>query len=488
MAQVINTNIASLNAQRNLNASQGQLGVALERLSSGLRINSAKDDAAGLAISSRFTSQINGLDQAVRNANDGISFAQTAEGALDESTNLLQRIRELAVQASNDTNSASDRDALDQEVQQAIREISRIAASTQFNNQNILDGSLSDLIFQVGANRGQIISVDGVDARAQSLGAQVADSGAVATNTLSEGGELSIAGVTIDMDGAENISDVISRINDNFSETGVQAFQTSGGSIVAETGLSEDEISFTADPDPVQLMTINGVNVFSEAGAGIDNPQELAERINAYTPLTGVSAVDVDGELVLESQADQESIRVTDVNADLFEATTTDFGEETVFFDENDDLRTELTFERGFDLRVPLEADPPVIADDSDGDLLQRLGLVGGADRFETFSADTVSVATRGEAQDAIRTVDIALQEINGIRADLGAVQNRFEATTANLTITSENLSASRSRIMDADFAAETAALTRGQILQQAGTSVLAQANQLPNNVLNLLQ
>jgi len=505
MAQVINTNIASLNAQRNLNASQGQLNIALERLSSGLRINSAKDDAAGLAISERFTSQIRGMDQAVRNANDGISFAQTAEGALDEAGNLLQRIRELAVQASNDTNSASDREALDQEVQQAIREISRIAASTQFNGENILDGSLEDLIFQVGANRGQIISVDGVDARADSLGAQVADSAAVAANRLGqEDDTLVINGVEIDLSEADTLSKVITAINDSLGDTGVQAFQTSGGPIRTETGLVAGDVDGAVvnndAGDENALMKINGINVLPGPTSQVDVNgdfdgdalQALAERINSYTEQTGVTAEIEDGQLELVSQADSEAIRVTDVSEDLFDGE----GGDSIFSEfhdgtdwDSDELAEGFEFSRGFDLRVPLGAELPVLEDaDEDGDLLARLGLGGAEDRFETYAASGMSVARRDDAQLAIRTADIALQEINGIRANLGAVQNRFEATTANLSITSENLSASRSRILDADFAAETAALTRGQILQQAGTSVLSQANQIPNNVLNLLQ
>ncbi len=179
MAQVINTNVASLNAQRHLNDSKQEQEVALERLSSGLRINSAKDDAAGLAISERFTGQINGMDQAARNANDGISFAQTAEGAMEEMSNLLQRIRELAVQAVNDTNSASDRAALNEEVQQAVQEVDRIAETTQFNQQNVLNGTLREIVFQVGPNRGQTINTSGVDVRATQLGAKVVEGRAI---------------------------------------------------------------------------------------------------------------------------------------------------------------------------------------------------------------------------------------------------------------------------------------------------------------------
>ena len=414
MAQVINTNIASLNAQRNLNASQGQLNIALERLSSGLRINSAKDDAAGLAISERFTSQINGLDQAARNSNDGISYAQTAEGALDEAGNLLQRVRELAVQSANDTNSASDREALDQEVQQAIDEIGRIARDTQFNDQNILDGTLRDLFFQVGANQGQTIAVSGVDARSTELG-----------RALVQGEE----GLTQDQiaEGIESVEDITITLGEGENEISIP--------------IGEDEIGEVASLEDL----VRGINsaITNFSGEGDDAAEEVQEVRNA-----GLSAA----------------------------VSTNDAGESTVVirgaFDSDFSVEGgEITLADGEDTTVELFGD-------GDGD---------GEDAVNKNLTE-IDVATRGGANETIAVVDGALEQVSGIRADLGAVQNRFEATVANLSITSENLSASRSRIMDADFAAETAALTRGQILQQAGTSVLSQANQIPNNVLNLLQ
>ena len=413
MAQVINTNIASLNAQRNLNASQGQLNIALERLSSGLRINSAKDDAAGLAISERFTSQINGLDQAARNSNDGISYAQTAEGALDEAGNLLQRVRELAVQSANDTNSASDREALDQEVQQAIDEIGRIARDTQFNDQNILDGTLRDLFFQVGANQGQTIAVSGVDARSTELG-----------RALVQGEE----GLTQDQiaEGIESVEDITITLGEGENEISIPI----GGDEIGEVASLED--------------LVRGIN-------------------SAITNFSG------EGDDAAEEVQEVQEVR----NAGLSAAVSTnDAGESTVVI-------------RGaFDSDFSVEGGEITLADGED----TTVELFGDGEDAVNKNLTEIDVATRGGANETIAVVDGALEQVSGIRADLGAVQNRFEATVANLSITSENLSASRSRIMDADFAAETAALTRGQILQQAGTSVLSQANQIPNNVLNLLQ
>ena len=292
MAQVINTNIMSLNAQKNLNSSQGALATSLERLSSGLRINSAKDDAAGLAISERFTTQVRGLNQAIRNANDGISLAQTAEGAMQEITNNLQRIRELAVQSSNATNSESDRVALQAEVAQLIEEIQRVAEQTSFNDTKLLDGMAGTLSFQIGANAGELINVTAAP----------------------------------DM-------------------------------TIATLGTSDE------------VVTVPG-----------DTPTEAAVAVEA-------------------------------VNIGTFEG-----------------------------------------------------------------------------AQIAIQVMDVALAEVNSARADFGAIQNRFESVITNLQTSVENQSAARSRIRDADFAAETAELTRAQILQQAGISVLSQANASPQSVLALLQ
>ncbi len=483
MAQVINTNIASLNAQRNLNASQGQLNIALERLSSGLRINSAKDDAAGLAITERFTSQINGLDQAARNANDGISFAQTAEGALDEVGNLLQRIRELSVQSANDTNSASDRAALNEEVQQAIEEIDRIARDTQFNDQNILDGSMVDLIFQVGANRGQTISVDGVNTRGENLGGQIASEGTFDYEDLDAilGGTLTVNGEPVDIPSDASPDDVVNAINAVSARSGVDVDRE------GETRTGEIDLDGSLDADSSMSFTLNDVafTVDNDTGEGLDGEDlaaEVARTVNERSGDTGVRAeVQGDGalEFVSATGRDIEFSGLDDAADEIFELPGD--GDDGTF-----------TFYAGLEFVTELGESPEISFDPADGDADGFLGFTvedGDLDLdFEADTVDGVDISTRQGASDAIRTVDFALQRVSGVRADLGAVQNRFEATIANLNITSENLSASRSRIQDADFAAETAALTRGQILQQAGTSVLSQANQIPNNVLNLLQ
>ena len=378
--QVINTNVMSLNAQRNLNNSQDMLATSMQRLSTGLRINSAKDDAAGLAISERFTAQIRGLDQAARNANDGISLAQTAEGALGEVTNNLQRIRELAVQSSNATNNNTDRAALQTEVGQLLEEINRVADTTTFNGVNVLDGSFSGASFQVGANAGETITVSSiVDANTAAMGSVTQASVSVAAS-------------------------------------GITGFATG----IAAGG-----------------VTVNGVDIGAVASAS-----SAAERA---------------GQLV---DAINEVSQQTDVGASYDSAT----GQITLVSDAA--------------ITIAGTTDSAPVAGWANGSVGTPATSTG---------IDPLSVASYAGAQLGIQLVDSALDTINTARASLGAVQSRFESVVASVQVQSENLSASRSRIQDADFAKETAALTRGQILQQAGTAMLSQANSAPQSVLSLL-
>ncbi len=478
MAQVINTNMASLNAQRHLSASQGELGTSMERLSSGLRINSAKDDAAGLAIGNRFTAQINGLNQGARNANDGISFAQTAEGAMEEMGNLLQRIRELAVQAANDTNTASDRRALDAEVQQAVMEIDRISRSTQFNGQNILDGTMRELVFQVGANRAQTINVTGVDVRGEVLGAEVLD-GYTVSRELDENGEytdldvnsIMVNGVEVSLAGTREVADVVNALNAATTGTGVQAFRAD----LAET----DVITFSNPGDREGMLLINGYEIgFSGSEDNAAALQNFLDEVNRESARTGVRA----------EQAGDNGFRLVSDADFVLENTAPDrspIGNAEIL-GPNGATR----FERG--IQLVNDVGRPVIL--TEGADLAALGLQNRegdalqAERYTVSGQWALDVRGRESASNAIRTVDFALGQINAVRADLGAVQNRFESTVSNLQNISENMSATRSRIMDADFAEETSNMTRTQILQQAGTSMLAQANQVPQNVLTLLQ
>ncbi|TCZ81453.1 flagellin [Lysobacter sp. N42] len=376
---VINTNVMSLNAQRNLQTSSSQLATSLQRLSSGLRINSAKDDAAGLAISTRFTTQIRGLDQAARNANDGISLAQTAEGAMGEITNNLQRIRELAVQSRNATNSATDRAALNAEAQQLKDEINRVASQTSFNGVKLLDGSFTNQSFQVGANQGETISVSGiVNANSNALGSY------------------SRATVT-------------------------------GAAATAFTAVTAGD------------LTINGTSVgaIAAAASATERAGQVRDAVNSVSSTTGVYAVN--------DTATTVTLVSTTANITIAHAGATSSAAITGLTA----ATTNLTTSTGF---------------------------------------DTLDISTTSGADAAMQSMDAALNAINTARGNMGAIQNRFASVVANLTTTSENLSAARSRIQDADYAKETAQLTRNQILQQAGQAMLAQANQAPQGVLSLLR
>lgn len=395
MAMTINTNVASLNAQRNLTTSQGSLATSLQRLSSGLRINSAKDDAAGLAISERMSTQIRGLTQSARNANDGISLSQTAEGALVEIGNNLQRIRELSVQAANATNSQSDRNALNAEVAQLKSEIDRVANQTTFNGTKLLDGSFTGALFQVGADSGQTIG----------------------------------------------ISTIVDSNIDVLGSTYFAAAQTTTNALVSGAATATGTISGIV----VNNIAVDTVNI-TNGESGADVARAVANAINAKMDQSGVYAsLDSSNKLTLTSLKGGQ----------------------------------DFTFTSG------------ALAGGT-GLGLDQSGIATGATAMATTGnqqfVTNIDISNFVGAEQALEIVDNSLRAVNSARADLGAIQNRFTSTITNLQTANENLSASRGRILDADFAAETANLSRTQILQQAGTAMLAQANALPQQVLKLLQ
>ena len=560
MPQIINTNIASLNSQRNLNRSQASLTVSLQRLSSGMRINSAKDDAAGLAISERFSTQIRGLNQASRNANDGISLAQTGEGALSEISNNLQRIRELAVQSANATNSASDRSALDLEVQQRIAEVDRIAAQTSFNGQKILDGSFGTASFQVGANVGETVSVGlstsmrstaigaiashagnnrtgndmtadaanlgtvllAADANKSTAGANTYASPATGTyagvsGTAFTGSNFSINGTSISASsgyaGSASSQDATSAYSkaaaiNNSGLEGVHAtatteltFGTTGGTANSTDFLAMWSQGGGTNPGLLNYtLNINGIDVFNyqENFATSGNVQtSLAatthgaslnaakNSINAKTSQTGVSvAIDDNGNFKLIA-ADGRNIEIKEtiladvqnphpesaiVRSVFSQLTETGWQTDTV---QNHTYRGQITLNASSDVTLGGSISAAGFSDT----LLSTSGSLANAD-----------VKTVNSANNTIMRIDSALTTVTNLRSTFGAIQNRFESVITNLQATAENLTASRSRIMDADFASETAELTRSQILQQAGIGMLAQANALPQNVLSLLR
>ena len=577
MPQIIQTNIASLNAQRNLNSSQSDLGVSLQRLSSGLRINSAKDDAAGLAISERFTTQIRGLSQAARNANDGVSLAQTAEGDLAQITNNLQRIRELSVQSANATNSTSDRAALQLEVTQLIAEIDRVASTSAFNGVKLLDGDFASQSFQVGANSGETVDIASITSargadigqrntatappagpvagaltageltiNGTDVGAVAQDAALIATAITTAGGEGVTATATNVQAGTIAFADVIGTAGaDAVTESAVVKFgaladgetfvlggltiTSSGGHTAAqvaaayagladggasaETGLAAtgtltgyttsaiantDEVTFTsttAGTDVTDLadtgtgsltsltvtqgaaaipavapnysLSIDGVALdFSVAGAdGTITDAEVTALINSidgYTATAGTNTLDI-------TKADGSNIVLVEAGTDsategLTALSETYYGSVSVTSTVGD-----LT-----------------VAGTNSADAGLTTGVYVAALAGTTI-ADT-DISTVEGANAALISADAALTSISNTRSSLGAIQNRFESIVSSISTSVENLSAARSRIRDADFAAETAALTRNQILQQAGVSILSQANALPQLALSLLQ
>lgn len=483
MAQIVNTNIASLNTQRNLTKSQGALNTSLERLSTGLRINSAKDDAAGLAISERFTAQIRGLNQAVRNANDGISLAQTAEGALGETINSLQRIRELAIQSANATNSSTDRAALNTEVQQLISEIDRIATQTDFNGNKILATAAGfNASFQVGAGVNQTISVTVDAARSTDLGASSnyneitaltdANLALRLRNQYAENIDSTLQGVTLTAVAVDSDSiGKINSINDATATTGVAAFSY-GNSINGANASDDDVTSLALSSGDI---SINGIDV---GAVSVNTVGGLATAINAISSQTGVKADNTaagTADLVLfNTSGDAISVAVNTAGA----ATRSGFAVGT----------TEVAAGANGAIVLTGDLSTTTVTGGNAGTIQAITGTNATTDTLASSTITSLDVNNVSNANVAIIAVDQALGSINTLRANLGAVQNRLDSTIASLSSTSENISASRSRIQDADFAAETASLTRAQILQQAGISILSQANSLPQNALALLQ
>jgi flagellin len=488
MASTINTNINSLTAQRNLGMSASSLSTSIQRLSSGLRINSAKDDAAGLAISERFTTQIRGLNQAARNANDGISLAQTAEGAMSGAGNILQRVRELAVQSANASNSASDRQALQQEVTQLVTELDRIAQTTEFNGQRLLDGTFGTQQFQVGANANQTITATTANLRTNVYGnnqLQAAGGDAVlaapGSNTTVAGtmvvnGTLGSVSVTVDVNSTAKAN--ADKINLAASSTGVVA-------------TARNELSLTFGAAGAYNLTLQSDNTTPQAiaftlssASTTDGLAAAISAINDQSSKTGVTAsLNPTGTAVVLTNATGNDISVSDTTvANASNVVVQKLGSTGAASGAAVTLTADATAATATVVGyVTLDSDKSFAVDVT----TTNLAVDGGSTLNKVSDLDVTSFT---KASQALKTVDSALSFISGERARLGALQSRFESSISNLQVTSENLSASRSRILDADFAQETANLSRAQILQQAGTAMVAQANQLPQQVLALLQ
>ena len=494
MALTVNTNVSSLNAQRNLSKSGEGLATSMQRLSSGMRINSAKDDAAGLQISNRLTSQINGLSVAQRNANDGISMAQTAEGAMSESTSILQRMRELALQSANGSNSPEDREALQKEVSALQVELTRIADTTSFGGQQLLDGAYGSKTFQVGANANETINVSLSSVAAEKIGSnqtnlqsatgedgfgQVNETG---TGTLAASaiayGNLAISGredSTVAIPAGASAEEAADLINQVTAATGVSA-QARSEAQLDITGTQ------TAVGEPVSFE-LNGEKVsFVATGTATGDEQAMAEAINSRTDEHGVTAT-IDNGVLSVSNTNGANIEIVGFAGDA--GSTLDI--------------TPQGYDEG-------SAGDVVVLTTGATDSARIAGAIqlNSSDTFTTTGSTSVDevatkvtsslenaadidITSQKGSQDALSVIDNAIANIDSQRASLGAVQNRFSHTISNLANISENVSASRSRIQDTDFATETAQMTKNQILQQAGTSILSQANQVPQAAISLL-
>ncbi len=493
MPQIINTNVMSLNSQRNLNKTQGSLATSLQRLSSGLRINSAKDDAAGLAISERFTSQIRGLTVAARNANDGISLSQTAEGALQEVGNILQRIRELSVQSVNATNSTSDRQALQLEVGQLTSELNRISKSTEFNGQKLLDGTFGTALFQVGANANQTIVATTGNFKTNQYGDYRLQGNENTVSTVAGGTRLEAGTLTITgsqgsqsvgygvTDTVKTIAESVNLVSDN---TGVTAIAQTDIDL-AFSAAGSFQLTLSADNSIANAETIS----FSiSAATGTAELVSAAQAFNDYTASTGVvAAVKPDGTGITLSNYEGETMILSDTSFSNAGNVTVSGGVgigsiagtgSTVL---TADTVAETVVGEG---QITFDGDKSFSVTDSiAGNVLD---LVAGSSILQQVANIDISSVEGGNL--AIAIVDAGIAQVSNQRAKFGALQSRFQSTIANLETAIENLSAARSRIRDTDFAVETAELTRSQILQQAGTAMLSQANQIPQNVLSLLQ
>ena len=481
MAATINTNVSSLTAQRNLGMSQASLSTSIQRLSSGLRINSAKDDAAGLAISERFTTQIRGLNQAVRNANDGISLAQVAEGALAGASNILQRVRELSVQSANASNSAGDRKAIQAEVGQLLSELDRISVTTEFNGQKLLDGSFGSATFQVGANANQTITATTGNFRTTTYGAQINNSklvDAAATATALTGTSV-VAGLqtkTATLGASDTAATAAAAINALSDATGVTA---SARNVSELKFAANGAVSLAVKGDNATAANVT-FNVSGNTAAGL---AEAVKGFNDVASQTGITAKlnsAADG-IILTNEAGADinltnnsaTVGVTLAAQNAEAATTPTFGAATAAAAVGGTVVSRGTLE---------------LASDKGYSITGTSALASTTAASSLKAVNTIDVSTVDGSTKALKIIDAALSAVNGQRASFGALQSRFETTVNNLQSTSENMSASRGRIQDADFAAETANLSRSQILQQAGTAMVAQANQLPQGVLALLR
>ena len=514
----VNTNVSSLNAQRNLSQSGSDLATSMERLSSGMRINSAKDDAAGMQISNRLTSQINGLGVAQRNANDGISMTQTAEGAMSESTNILQRMRELALQSANGSNSDDDRASLQKEVSALQEELTRISDTTSFGGQQLLNGDFGTKQFQVGSNSNETIGVTLNSTAAEDIGlsgkgftiASIAgfQGSSVGDKPFADDDAITVTVAgnkkTLDLTTGMSAADLAGQVNGVDGVFGVKA-TTEVGVTFADSTNGGDSISLNVSGVQIDFsgsttteLTTDALIAKIDGSAGIKDA--LAAQNITYEKVTDTNSE----EIVVFTNTKGENINMTmQITGGATEGLAGSFGSFDSSTGTNDFVGTETPVTAALTGAVAsatttstgrLDYEDAIISSNLSMVSIAATGtnLSGGGDAtVETdltlVKVSDLDISTTGGSQSAIDVIDAALKNIDSERADLGAVQNRFDHTISNLANISENVSASRSRIQDTDFATETAQMTKNQILQQAGTSILSQANQLPQAALSLL-
>jgi flagellin len=503
---VVNTNISALNAQRNLDMTGVGLNRALQRLSSGLRVNSAADDAAGLAIATRLGNQVRGVNQAIRNANDGIAMMQTAEGAMSEITNIVTRIKELAVQSANGSNSTSDRTSLNDEVNALVSEVTRIATQTKFGSTALLDGSFTG-VFQVGAETGQTVSQTVANFKASSLSGGVASqtlgiTAAVtnlgaATNTwagidsstdlqvsTSKGSAFVRTTAASDdtasfLEGARSGIALAKVINEQTSTTGVtatvQATSFVSNNAAAAFGSTINLDGSSAD----KTVKINGqtVTVNLNGGSVSARRQQFIDAVNAQVSGVVASATSGQNNSITLTAADGRNISIQ------ANGVTAGNGALEIFGLTTNGVSTETVVKRA---SVVLQAASALTTVDGNSDNAELTGEAAGTATVTT-ALSSLSVSTVSNANTAMFVADLILDTISSERGKLGAAQNRLASTVSNLGVVAEKVTDARSRIVDADFAAETAALTKAQVLQQAGIAILSQANSTPQAVLSLL-
>ncbi|MFV3014634.1 flagellin [Pseudomonas sp. KHB2.9] len=547
MALSVNTNITSLGVQKNLNKASDALSQSMNRLSSGLKINSAKDDAAGMQIANRLNNQVKGLNVAIANANNGVSIAQTAEGAMQESTNTLQRLRELALQAANGDKSDADRVSLQQEFTAKVGELNRIASTTTFGGRNLLDGSFNNVAFQIGANANETISFGMTDISSTALKGNYSEAkangtamaGLTATSvgsplsasvtgtavaTLTAASTFTVNGTTVNLAIGATGADAAKAINDA-GISGVSATVDAGAKltikssnanlVLAGAGLADVGLTAaTTKPEDTLVaagtIKVNGQDVSMLA---TDKVSDVLTKIKAVAGIADakinngrVEVTSKDGKDVVLSNKTSGALSVLGLSSGTSQAkldadTSINLNGVEVKFKKGDtsdaivssinSASTGVTASKNADGTLALFADKNiVVADGSAGTGLQKLGLTAGTTNAVTLetSVSDLNVLSAASSQQAIQALDDAMQQIDSQRSQLGAVQNRFASTVANLQSISQNSSAAKGRVEDADFASEAAELTKQQTLQQASTAILSQANQLPSSVLKLLQ